>query len=1271
MVPAWDNRPIVEIAAQRVEFAILGPLQVWSGGREILVPRRKQRALLTLLLLHANEVVSQDRLIAALWEGSVPRTAVTALHGSVSQLRKLIGPGRLVTKAPGYLLQAGPDELDLARFGRLVAEARTATEPSARSAGLRAALALWRGRPLAEFEDAAFARAELDRLAELRLGVLEERVDADLELGRHLELIVELESLVAAHPYRERLRGQLMLALYRSGRQAESLAAYRSGRQALVEELGIDPSPDLQRLEQQILAQDEGLQPTPAPPARASRSHSPAHAPAPGLVRKTVTVLFCDVVGSTSLGERLDPEVMRRLISRYFEEARAALERHGGTVEKFIGDAVMAVFGLPELHEDDALRAVRAAVELRAALVPLNEELERDYGARIGVRIGINTGEVVAGEGQTLVTGDAVNVAARLEQAAAPGELLLGAATHRLVRDLVLAEPVEPLELKGKSGVAEAFRLVELLPDGSGLGRGLGTPFVGRAPELELLRSAYARARDERRCELVVVTGAAGIGKSRLVHEFVREVDAEALVLSGRSLSYGSGITYWPLREPVQQLAGDDPRAELAALLAEDAGAPEAIASAVGFAGGTPQSSEVSWAMRRLLEKVAAERPVVLVSDDLHWAEPAFLDLVDYLRGFLRGATVLILGTGRPEVLDMRPTWRELALQLEPLATDEAEELAVHLTAGDDRRARTRAVEIAEGNPLFLEQLVAAGGAEGSAVPPTILALLASRIDRLTPAARAIAIAAAIEGRQLHRGAVTALAPEELRADVTSHLLALVRQDILRPDESVFAGDDGFSFVHALVREAAYAAASKELRADLHERYAGWLEGVAGARAGEFEEILGYHLGEVHRLRTELGPLDARAQELGARAARLLGDAGRRALGRSDLHAARGLLERAVAASGPDGRERYEFDLAETLVLAGEIPRALELARGARSTAEELGDDAALARADVLLTYVMLFGAQSTAVEARAVAERAIAVLSPLEDDYWLARSWRLLGVAWNIESQAERLEEATRKALTHARSASDGRLESECILWLSACWALGPTPVDVALERCTELRASADTRLREAFVDFGYALVLGQAGHLVDARARIADARSFVRELGDELIYAGTGWIAGLLELWGGDLAAADDVLTEACALLRGMGDRGFLCTNAAVFAHVLCHEGRLGEAEELARESEDVGGADDIVNEIWWRIALAKVLALQGEHEQADALAREAVAHALRTDSPHYRGEAWLALADVLRLAGRDEDARAAATEAARFFEQKGATFRVAAALELAVVG
>src|SRR5919106_3473135 len=350
-------------------------------------------------------------------------------------------------------------------------------------------------------------------------------------------------------------------------------------------------------------------------------------------VRKVVTVLFTDVTGSTSLGEKTDPESLRHVMSRYFEESKAVLGRHGGTVEKFIGDAVMAVFGIPQLHEDDALRAVRAATELRAALEDLNEELNRTHGFGIAVRIGVNTGEVVAGDpdaGQALVTGDAVNVAARLEQAAKSGEILIGAGTFRLVKDAVRVEEIEGLTLRGKTDETRAYRLVDVAPGSMRVTRQLDSPMVGRDHELLLLRQAFERCLREKACHLFTVLGVAGVGKSRLVADFVGSLDS-ATVLVGRCLAYGDGITFWPVKDIVTEATEidetDDKDEAQAKILKLLAGEPEAemlaarVAQMIGLTEATSGTEEMFWAARRLLETMARRQPLIVVFDDIHWAE--------------------------------------------------------------------------------------------------------------------------------------------------------------------------------------------------------------------------------------------------------------------------------------------------------------------------------------------------------------------------------------------------------------------------------------------------------------------------------------------------------------------------------------------------------------------------------------------------------------------------------------------------------------------------
>ena len=515
-----------------MEYRILGPLQACDGDRLLSLGGARQRALLAVLLLHANQVVSSDRLIDHLWGDEPPETASTALQVSISRLRRTLEPDRaprgeahlIQTRPPGYELRVGQDELDLHRFEQLAAtgeQAFAAGDAAGAADAFREALALWSGPPLSDFTYEPFAQAHIARIEELRLTALEDRIEADLALGRHARLVGELETLVAEHPLRERPRGQLILALYRSGRQAEALDAFQDARRTLVDELGIEPSPALARLERAILVQDPSLDAPPAP-AHVDVPSGEVPPPAPAAfsesreTRKVVTAVFVDIAESTALGEELDPERLRRLMLRYFDAVSAAIRRHGGTIEKFIGDAVLAVFGIPVLHEDDALRAVRAAIDVRAAVRELADELERDFGVRLRIRTGIDTGEVVASdpsEGQTFVAGNAVNVAARLQQAAAVGEILIGEKTYALVRDAARVEQLAELAVRGKSEAVRAYRLLDVVPDAPGRARRLDAPIVDRERELGLLRHAFERAVSEETCHLFTVLGTPGVGQ--------------------------------------------------------------------------------------------------------------------------------------------------------------------------------------------------------------------------------------------------------------------------------------------------------------------------------------------------------------------------------------------------------------------------------------------------------------------------------------------------------------------------------------------------------------------------------------------------------------------------------------------------------------------------------------------------------------------------------------------------------------------------------------
>ena len=541
--------------------------------------------------------------------------------------------------------------------------------------------------------------------------------------------------------------------------------------------------------------------------------------------RKVVTVLFCDVVGSTALGESTDPEAVRTLLARYFERMKAIVERHGGTVEKFIGDAVMAVFGIPVAHEDDALRACRAAVEMREAFPQL----------AVDGCIGVATGEVVAGTEERLATGDAVNVAARLQQAAQPGEALVGEETLALVGRGIDVEAVEPLALKGKAEPVPAFLLravhdeVEPRPE---------PRFVGRERELAAIHAAWERALAERRCELVTIVGEAGVGKSRLVAEALPSFDAR--VVQGRCLPYGEGITYWPVVEILKQLRASP----------SDEAAAAAIGSLLGETDVATSAEEIAWAVRKLLEEQA---PLIAVFDDIQWGEETFLDLLEHVALLSSGAPILLLAMARPELTERRAEW-PVMLRLEPLGPAEADEL---IPQGISGRLRAEIARAAGGNPLFVEEMVAVAGDAGGevVVPPTLQALLATRLDQLDSAERTVLERGAVEGEVFHRGSVQALTEEE--SQVTPRLASLVRKGLIRPQKPQLAGEDGFRFRHLLIRDAAYAGLPKAIRADLHQRFAAWLEDRASDFV-ELEEILGYHLEQACRYRSELGTPDRR-----------------------------------------------------------------------------------------------------------------------------------------------------------------------------------------------------------------------------------------------------------------------------------------------------------------------------------------------------------------------------------------------------------------------------
>ena len=1012
----------------------------------------------------------------------------------------------------------------------------------------------------------------------------------------------------------------------------------------------------------------------------------------PGEVRKTVTVLFADIVSSTSRSEQTDPESTRRMLARYFDAMRRVVERHGGIVEKFIGDAVMAVFGIPVLHEDDSLRAVRAALEFGTTVAALNDELAGGGWPPISLRIGVNTGEVVAGDpaaSQTLVTCDAVNVAARLEQAASPGEVILGASTYRLVRDAVEAEPIPALELKGKAEPVEAYRLIRLKERQPT--RRHDTPLVGRQSELRILGEAFERAKREGACHLFTLLGSAGVGKSRLIHEFLQQVGPGAQVLRARCLPYGEGITFWPIAELAQAAAGINPadgaetaREKLTTLLegADERDAIlERIAAAIGLSESAISSEEIFWGVRKLLEAIAQKRPLIVVIDDLHWAEPTMLDLVEHIADWSHEAPILLMVIARPEMLDARPHWgggkmNATTILLEPLSGEDSAALVGNLI-NDEALARAvqgRIGETAEGNPLFVEELVAMlvddgvlrrvnGGWQSDAdlsqisVPPSVSALVSARLDRLEPSERDLIGRASVVGKVFQRSAVTELSPPERRDDLSSRLMTLVRKELVRPDRSGTTGDEAFRFRHILVRDAAYSSLPKEQRADLHARFAAWLEGIAGERQLEYEEVMAYHLEQAHRYRAELGLADELTRKLAADAATHLGAAGRRAMARNDAAAATNLLSR-TAALLVDDRERGEtlMDLANMAANAGDFSRAAEAFNEVRVAARLANDDLLEMRADLewmgwrsmidpsFDEPAMLRQAERVEARALELGEKSGAIAAAAIRAQVYLSHCRWMDQLGALEHERELLDPS-----------EDPRLWVDNTAHICNALHWGPVPAAEAIERIEAANWGTDASQAAGAGGF-IAPLLAMLGRFDEARARQRQSVEYAEERGLRMRVGYGALRGGKVEELADDLEAADRTYAEGIAILHSLGETGVRSTLAAMRANILYRLGRRQEAEAAVRLAQETGAANDIATQVDWRGAAAKLAADDGRLADAERLVGEAVELVEPTDFLELRGRAFEALAYVDARAGRPDGWMAALDRALAEHERKG---------------
>ncbi|HEX2423664.1 MAG TPA: adenylate/guanylate cyclase domain-containing protein [Actinomycetota bacterium] len=1016
---------------------------------------------------------------------------------------------------------------------------------------------------------------------------------------------------------------------------------------------------------------------------------SSLEAPEPGGSRRTVTVLFSDITGSTELSHRLDPELFSEILGRYFDSVRTVIERHGGTVEKFIGDAVMAVFGVPHIHEDDALRAVRAAGEIADALSALNDELAGMQGVRIQTRTGVNTGEVMVGDpstGDTLVTGVAANVAARLEQVAQPGDVLIGPETHRLVRDAVLAEPLEPLTLKGVPEPVIAFRVRKVDPGATGFARRLDAPMVGRGRELALLRDAFDRAISDDACQLFTVLGIGGVGKSRLLSAFLDGLPEGVMALRGRCLPYGDGISFWPVIEAVGQAAGltggersDEALAKISALISDDEHADRIarqLAQILGLAGGEAAPEETLWAIRRFLEGVARRQPVAFVIDDVQRAEPTMLDLIEYLADWVVDTPLLIACMARPELLEARPAWgggklNATSINLEPLSVSECGTLVSNLLAIDtvDPIVRERVAAAAEGHPLFAEEMlamlvddgrvvregsewVAVGDLRDLSVPPTTSALLAARIDRLGRGERATLERASVMGQVFYREALDELAEEDVSADVAS----LVRKQFVRPERSDVPGMDAMAFRHLMIRDAAYEGMPKSLRGELHERFSDWLE----ARASEQEELIGYHLEQAQSYLVEVGGDAEHRQGLAQRAAGHLRAAGRRAYERNDVPASVGLLSRASTLMSADDPEtaRTLIDFGIAVTEAGELDRGVDALERAISIAEAAGDELLSARAGIVRIHLSFWG-KGMGIGWQDLTEQVRSTLPVFEaagDDLGAGWAWCVLGsLSWG-RSRAAETETAWRRAVDLFRRAGDRHMMGEYLSWLASPATWGTMSAPDGLRELDRLLLEAKGSLAvEAEITSDRSTLLWMVGEFDEARRVANEGHQKRLELGRRVADAHASQNLGWLELMAGNAAEAERVLGNGARDLHELGSEQAGRILSSMHAHALYALGRYDEAGRAAADGWDPQAQDFASNAIC-ASARAMVAARRGAFEDAEKMSRHAIAMIDQGDFINDQADARMALAEVLQLAGRAPEAAEVVQEALDRYRTKG---------------
>ena len=1262
-----------------VEFRLLGPLEVLDhDGQQLAMPRGHARSLLALLALHPGQVLSTDRLVDVLWGHNPPATATTALQGHVSTLRKKLAPGRdsgderqiLVTHTPGYMLAVDPDQVDANRFRRLVHAAMHAP-PLDRARELGEALGLWRGPALADFAYEPFAQTAITALEEQRTAALEARIGADLELGRHAGLIGELDGLVEEHPLHEGLRAQLMVALYRCGRQAEALEVYGDLRRHLVDDLGVDPSPRLQKLHRAILDQDAALTAHHAIAVVQAGGDERSTAESAWFTagRRTVTVAFVDLTVRSITDATMDPEATSPVVDQTQALVRSTVEYHGGRVAGAAGDVVAAFFGTPVAHEDDAVRAVRSAASLREALSRLNQDVEQ-RGMRVQARVGIDTGEVVVPDptdADDLPSGPPVARAARLQQAAGDGEVFVTDSTWRLVQAVALVDPVADGAIPG-----QAWRLSDVVEDATGFATA-DTPLVGRRSELAALTDALDDTVQRGRASLVTVMGEAGVGKSRLARAFTDQTDGLNVAV-GRCRAYGEGITFRPMRELVQDLTGAAGTGDLAEVLADEPTGPfdpEQIAAAVGLGGKDVGHTRTLFrAVRQLLDVVSRQRPVVAVLEDLHWAQPTLLDLVEFLANEVQ-APALLLCLSRPDLRAHRPGWAAsvaaaTTITLEPLTTPEARNLVVERLGGRLLAPETmgQVLAMGQGNPLFLEQLIAAlRGNDELTLPPTVDALLAARLDRLGPAERDLLRAAAVVGVEVANDALAVLLPDQARPYMSRHLDALTDKELIHPRTGSPSRRPGFEFGHVLIQQAAYRSLTHAARARLHEQLADWLGSGPDDHEPDREELIGHHLEQAYRHRRVVGQSDRDTAQLAVHAGELLATSGLRVYERFDVPAAANLLARARELLPPDHdlRPRVLRRLTEAYPIMGRRQEAEDAFAELLDHVERHGDELAIHRTRLEQTrFRMITGPDPIPLATiRKDAEEALETFRQAGNDVGVSQAHYVLASVHLRAGRIAELEEVGRRAIEAAARTGDLRERLGAPWWVVFAMLAGPTPIPTCIRTCEEVAEVGEVTHPGALAALGHFKAM--VGQFDEGRQLTVRARDLLHErIGVPRPLAFIGQQRAGIEQLAGRAAPAVDALREALDISVHVGDRDQTGQIAARLSLLLAGQGRNAEAGRLADMAFEQAPAASVTAQALARAARSRNTLNRGDVQMAVTVACEGLG-LVPGEMLELQALLHARLSAALLAHGQVDEARATAVKAIELYRRKGNTVAV----------